>query len=268
MEKRYNYSLIVLAFCSAFTDFLCVDYQNTIFPRDRIIHLIISFLIWSLIAYILCDLSVNNSLINIVFLILMLFRTAAVILRYIDYFRTFHGESIAAIIIFTALVAVMAFNLKKQKISQIYVFFALINLLLLAMILFLSKDKINIANMYSVDTAVEFAFYKLFIFFDVISLTILADSVKDRLYVQKRFLIISVVIFIVITVVQGLSAGGDLLYSLSPLQSLTQIFLGKTIKRFDFILSIFFTINYFGAVVLDFAVIRKIVYREKTVEKT
>lgn len=268
MTKRYNYSLIALAFCGAFTDFLCVDYQNTIFPRDRIVHLIISYLIWSLIAYILCDLSVNTRFTNIVFLILMLLRTAAVALRYIEYFRTFHGENVIAIIIFTILVAAMALNLKEQKISQLYVFFVMINILLLLIILFLSKDKINIANIYSTDTSVRFSVYKLFIFFDVISLTILSDNRKDRLFVQKRFLALSVVIFIVITVVQGLSAGGDLLYSLSPLQTLVQIFYGKTIKRFDFALLIFFTINYFGTVMLNFAAIRKIVYKEKTVEET
>ncbi|MBQ5312511.1 MAG: hypothetical protein J6J58_04735 [Oscillospiraceae bacterium] len=71
---------------------------------------------------------------------------------------------------------------------------------------------------------------------------------------------------IVITILQGLCVSGNMLYSISPLQALPQIFFTETIKRYDYIFTIYYTFDYFAAVMLYTWSIKTLM--PKTKEKT
>ncbi|MBQ6928802.1 MAG: hypothetical protein IJN27_00645 [Oscillospiraceae bacterium] len=84
---------------------------------------------------------------------------------------------------------------------------------------------------------------------------------------QKNFLLAVLFAFTGITLLQGLCIKGNLLYSLSPLQALVQIFSGEVVKRYDYFFAVMFTVNYFGAIMLYVLAVIKLIDKEKAVEK-
>lgn len=267
MTKRYNYSLVFLAFCGAFTDFLCLNNNLQIYPRDRMIHLFLSYAISIIAAYIAADISLDKLYLRIVLIIAIVLRCVLLFFNMSKYFQIFYGNNTITILIFTFISSILIWNFEKEKFSQTYSFFIIINILMFLLFAVLSFTKVNVVNLYSTNLEFNFSFSKLFLFFDILSLTALTNNASDRLYTIKNYLLLSLVVFQLITLFQGLCVGGNMLYSTTPLQSLIQVFSGKTVKRYDFIFTIFFLINYFAAFMLNIFALNVLVKKERIIEK-
>ena len=100
-----------------------------------------------------------------------------------------------------------------------------------------------IANIYSNSTVFDFNMKKLPVLFDIITVCVIAVSKQDKMFVGNRFLIISGIYMVFITLLQGLCIKGNMMYSVSPLQALPQIFFTETIKRYDYIFTIYYINN-------------------------
>jgi len=255
MTKEYRYGLIILAFCGVFTDFLVAHNNGLWFPRDRIIHLIISFFIWIILVYILNEIDFNTPFVRLVLSVLIVFRLITLVINFAKYFQIFYGDSAIGIFLFTVIVVLLSYKLKKESTAQLSVFYLLLNVILALLVLILCTDKINIIILYSTDLSIDFSLSKIIIYPDIIILLFMTKK-EDRLFAGKYLLLISTLFVVTVIIMQGLCIGGELLYSISPLQSLVQIFTGTTIKRYDFILNFLFTINYFGAVIFNVAALK------------
>lgn len=69
-------------------------------------------------------------------------------------------------------------------------------------------------------------------------------------------MICSLCFIVSVTLLQGLCIKGNMMYSITPLQSLFQIYSGNTIKRIDYYLAIVQSVNYFVTVILYIATIK------------
>jgi len=264
MTKENRYSLIILAFCGVFTDFLTAENDGMWFPRDRIIHLIISFFIWIILIYILSEVDFNAVFIKFILLGLIILRLAALVISFLKYFQIFYGDSSAGILFFTAVVVLLTYTLKKESTGQLLFFYTLLNIVMILLLFGLCLEKINTINLYATDLSVEFSLSKLTIYTDIIILMSVIRK-EEKCHAGRQLLVLSTIFLTVTTFMQGMCIGGELLYSLSPLQSLVQIFMGETIKRYDFILNILFTINYFGAVIFNVTSFKTIIEQGENV---
>ena len=91
------------------------------------------------------------------------------------------------------------------------------------------------------------------------------DEKKQRTKTTGVYIISGVLFAFGITVLQGLCIRGNVLYNISPLQALIQVFSTKTIMRFDYIFTIWGTLVYFGAVMLYMWVIKNILNNIKEI---
>ena len=78
----------------------------------------------------------------------------------------------------------------------------------------------------------------------------------------------SAVFIVSIKLLQGLCIKGNMMYSITPLQSLFQIYSGNTIKRIDYYLAVVQSVNYFTTVSMYIAVIKKaLIQRKETINE-
>lgn len=250
MKKTELYCLITLSFASGFIDFFTISAVEIIFPRDRILHIIISLLIALIAVFAFQYVDFSNTLLKMAVGVLILYRGAILFIKMIQYYQTFHGSNTVGIAVFSFLTAVLFYKFLSEKTHQLYTFFVSMNIILLIIVFILSIDNINAMHVYANSLSFDFSYHKLFVFFDIITIAVIAESKNDRKYAQVRYLLASAVVFIAITLLQGMCVGGNMLYSISPLQSLMQVFTGDTVKRYDYILTIYQTMNYFAAVML------------------
>ncbi|MBQ7816772.1 MAG: hypothetical protein IJ339_05415 [Oscillospiraceae bacterium] len=267
MSKTYNYSIIALAVCSALVDFWVISPDELFYTRDRILHLIISFVIALCICFVFKNARFDIGVLKYTALVMIAFRTVWIIYNFIQYFHIFHGSNTVGIIIFTYIVFFTVWNFEKDKLQQIYIFFTAFNVVMVFLFLLLSFKYLNVINLYSNELKFNFEPQKLFAFFDVITLSMLTARGKKRINCHKKYLFISVTLMLLFTVVQGMCIKGNILYSLSPLQALTQIFSTQTVKRFDYVFTVFNTFNYFGAVILYASALKYGLKRENNFEK-
>ena len=250
MKKTEINALITLSFATAFFDFLTASDTQFIFARDRIMHILISCGIAFVAICILQLVNINNYTVKIISLGLIGFRIVSVYLEAIKYYETFHGANTIAITIFSVCVALIYFKYSKDKLHLIYMFFVISNISVLLLVTVLSLKNINIINLYSNSLAFEFSVDKLYMFFDIFTIAVISEDRKQCKSAQIKYLTSAAGVFILITLLQGLCVNGNLMYSISSLQSLMQIFTGETIKRYDYIITIYQTLNYFAAVIL------------------
>lgn len=266
MTKKYNKTIIILALCSVFTDFLINTPANIFYPRDRIIHIIISAVIFTVTAHMVNAVNFKIDILKFIAIVALTIRLICFVYKFSEYFRKFYGNNTANIIVFTIIVFVMVFKINKKNISQLGAFYIIANFMVL--ILFAADlKKVGIVNLYSVNADFNFNFSKLTIFFDIFTISIVSEDKISKWKNQKSFIFISTAVFAAITLFQGFCIKGDLLYSLSPLQSVLQILSGNTIKRYDYVFNLFFTFNYFGAIILYSIAVKKLVNTEKCIEK-
>ncbi|MBE6887383.1 MAG: hypothetical protein E7484_03065 [Ruminococcaceae bacterium] len=250
MKKTQLYTLIVLSFCSAQLEFMMKGDFAQLFPRDRIIHTGISVLIFFIILLVISRYSFNSKLINAAAAMLILIRAVYVFIEFINYFHTFHGSNTIAIILFSAVTAVLFYKYICYRTHMLYSFFTMFNITLFVLTVILSADKINVANIYSNSIGFGFSIAKMPVLFDIITICVIADNKKNRMYAGKRFLLFAGCYMFFITLLQGLCIRGNILYSVSPLQALVQTIYTDTIVRYDYIFTIYYTLNYLAAVML------------------
>ena len=71
---------------------------------------------------------------------------------------------------------------------------------------------------------------------------------------------------VALTLLQGLAVKGNMMYSITPLQAISQIISGTTVRRFDYIITIFQSVNYFAAIIFYVWAIKIIFNRGEKVE--
>ena len=267
MKCTHLYSFIILSFCSTFFDFMVLSDGKNIFPRDRIIHIFISCLLFSLFAVAVKKLDFKIGNLKSIILILIVSKLIFTTTHMVQYYQTYHASNIIGILIFTLVTAVITYDITDKKLSQLYIFLALGNIMMILMMVVLSWNKIDIANIYSNSLDFSFSFEKMPLFFEVITISAITNKGKERMYVQKIYLLITTFVLILVVVLQGLCINGNIMYSIAPMQSLFQIYSGKTIKRFDYIFTVLQSINYFATVILCTRAIKNIFDMETIVEK-
>ncbi len=263
MEKTQLNNYIMLSFCSTVLHFMIGQQTGMIFPRDRIIHTLISFAIFFIFIYILQYINWSKGILKYIVALALFIRAGYMIYAFTHYFQTFYGSNTVALIILSVAVAIMVYSLDDNKISQLYGFFLILNIFMITVIVILSADRFNVANIYTNNTDFIFSFSKTYIFFDVITLAAVLQERKQRVYAQKRYMVLSTMFIVTVTLIQGLCVRGNMLYSVSPLQSLFQVYSGNTIKRYDYLFAIIQTINYFAAIILYINAVRKLFITQK-----
>ena len=259
MEKLKSYSVVMLSFCSLSLEFLMLENAGIIFPRDRLLHILISVALSVILIVFLERVNINNIFFKCVFLTAILMRIIYICTGYINYFQVFHGSNTIGIIFFTIVTAIMFFWLIYENTQGIYIFFALVNLFFILMLLVLCVKKMNVSNLYSNELLFLFNPRKLFMLFDVISIYIIIDDKHIKFKTYRKYILISAVFLSLITILQGMCIGGNVLYRISPLQALIQIISSKTILRYGYLFTIWSAINYFGAIMLYSWSIKKLI---------
>ena len=103
MINKYNKTIVVLAFCSAFTDFLIAVPVNELYPRDRIVHIIISSAIFVMIGHILNKIDFSENFLKNTAVLVLAARLVWLIYGFCEYFRIFYGNNTGGILFFTAV---------------------------------------------------------------------------------------------------------------------------------------------------------------------
>ena len=250
MNNTKTDGIVALAICSALTDFLILSNKQIIFPRDRICNLLISFIIALLGSFCCVKINFEKNIVKIISIALIVIRAMYLMVAFAAYICIFHGLNRLEIFVFTIIIFAVIFEMEDNNICRINIFFVLTNIVFASTIILLCAGKINVANIYANELNVNFSIGKLFIYFDILTVLILLKDDKRKLQITNKFVVITTIVFIFLTVVQGMSVKGNLMYILSPLQTLSQIFSTSNIRRYDYIFTAFFLINYFGAVIL------------------
>lgn len=265
--NKYNSGITMLAFCSAFTQFMMSEPDTAMFPKERICGIVISCLISFLLALIINIINFKINIFRYIALSMIFFRLVYMVYRYVQYYQTFYGSGSAGIILLTITVAALLIVYKNTAAAPIYDFFLISNILMIFALIIMSAGRLNAANIYSLYSINNDCLDTASVFFDVFTIAVFAADKKDRVYMQKNFLLAVLFAFTGITLLQGLCIKGNLLYSLSPLQALVQIFSGEVVKRYDYFFAVMFTVNYFGAIMLYVLAAIKLIDKEKAVEK-
>lgn len=250
MKKTQLYTLVILSFCSAQLNFMMTDNFVQIFPRDRIFHTGIAVLLAFIMLCFLSKYRMKSILSNIAVMLIISARAVFTGIDFINYFHAFHGSNTIAIVLFSLVTAVLFWKYIYYRTHLLYSFFIMFNISLLVFIVIFSADKINVANIYSNSTVFDFNMKKLPVLFDIITVCVIAVNKQDKMFVGNRFLIISGIYMVFITLLQGLCIKGNMLYRVSPLHALVQTLYTGTIARFDYIFTIYYTLNYLAAVML------------------
>lgn len=224
--------------------------QQMIFPRDRIVHITLSAVVSMAAVYILNMVSFKSTPARGIALAIILCRTLFLLRDFAVFLRTFYGYTATSLVVTTVAVILLLCCCGADNLKNMHSFFIGLNIVFFMMIILLSADKINVANLYTNSTDFAFSAQKLFIFFDILTIIFLCDNKKDRLYAQKRYIIITSLCMIAVVLTEGFCISGNMMYSISPLQALMQIFGGKTVKRFDFFVTLYGTICYFATIML------------------
>ena len=266
MTKTNIYTITVLSFCSALLDFMMMTDIQAVFPRDRIIHIFISAMIAVVAILLFKNIKYENKTAKIISASVIILRMLILFKNFAVFFHTFHGSNTVGIVIFSLTVIFIFWNYIYEKTHLMYSFFIMFYISFTVLVILLSVKELNVANIYSNSQSFYFNIEKLFVFFDIFTISVIVKDKKQRIYVQKNYTALVSLFMIVITILQGLCVSGNLLYSVSPLQALPQIFFTETIKRYDYIFTIYYTFDYFAAVMLYTWSIKTLM--PKTKEKT
>lgn len=264
MNKTNLYSLTALSFSATMLDFFLINGDMLYFPRDRIIHNAISVLAAGGTAVLLNFINKDNTVFKITAAVIIALKALITAKEFIGYYNSFHGADTFAIICFTAMIIIAFFKLLYKRTHCLYSLFVFINVSILILTVILCIDKFNVANIYT-ETAFDFKYNKLFVFFNILPIYIIAEDKKKEFSAQKSYLLLSFAVIAFITVLQGLCINGNMLYRLSPLQALVQIFYTDTVARFDYCFTILQSFNYFASVILYSWAIGALLNRRKYV---
>lgn len=263
MQKMQLYTVVTLSFCSTVLDFMLTENYDMIFPRDRIIHIFISVAAAYLVSVILSNIDFENMFIKYTAVIIFIARMLYMYINFSEYFRTFHGSGTFGIIAVSLAVAMIFYKFIYDNKHLLYSFFIVFNITLITMIVLLCIDKVNVINIYSNSQNFDFDCRKLAVMFDIITISAVLTDKRQKYIANNAYLLTASAYFVFVTLVQGLCIGGNMLYSISPLQSLMQIASTATIRRFDYIFTIYHAFNYLAAVVLYTWAIKHLLQKER-----
>ncbi|MEG3029925.1 MAG: hypothetical protein RR827_05955 [Oscillospiraceae bacterium] len=247
--KTKNNGVLTLALSSAFVNFAVTSQSDFIYPRDRLFNLALSALLNFEVIYFIRDIDFKKNGYNVFAAAFILYRLIVNAIKFSEFFQDFYGANMEVIVLFTAILIAICIKLDFNNILKVYIFFIAINAVLLALVVWLSVGKINVMNLYATSLEVSFKPNKLIFFNEIIIINLLVEEDK-KLKIDLNFLWSGVGGVALFTLLQGLCIGGDMLYSISPLQGLMQIFSGRTIKRFDYYIALLQGLNYYGSVML------------------
>lgn len=268
MNKTEGNSWAILCLGSTILNFMISGQNEIIFPRDRIVHVLISFAIWTGIIYLISRINFSCGFYRCAIICILILRVFCIIYDFTGYYHIYHGSDTAAILTLTAALLFVLWRFDADRIKQLYIITLFFNTVLFVLIFVLNIGNLNVANIYSNGTEVVFSLSKIYVFFDIFTLTVIVNSTKERVYVQKRYMLYSAVFIVAITLLQGLCIKGNMMYSITPLQSLFQIYSGNTVKRVDYYLAIVQSVNYFTTVSMYIAVIKKaLIQRKETINE-
>ena len=249
-------------------NFMISEQNEIIFPRDRIVHVLIAFAVWMVIIYLISRINFISGFYRYAIIFILVLRVLGIIYDFTGYYHIYHGSDTAAILTLTAVLLLVSWYYEFGRIKQLYIITLFFNTALFVLIFVLNIGNLNVANIYSNSTEVVFSLSKIYIFFDIFTLAVIVNNTKERIYAQKRYMLYSVVFIVAITLLQGLCIKGNAMYSITPLQSLFQIYSGNTIKRIDYYLAVVQSVNYFTTVVMYIAVIKKtLILKKETVDE-
>ena len=266
MNSKCINSIIVFSLCSTLLDFMIIPQNSIIFPRDRTVHIIISAFVAYFFTLIIEKIDFTKGIQRIALMSVIGVKTVFTINNFINYFSVFYGSDTFGIIFLTIVTSLFGYSLKEKSIEQLYAFFVLTNILMLTVILIFSADKLNVGNIYSNDISILFSGYKLHIFFDIFTIAAVTPTGKIRKNAQKIYLFTAATMCVALTLLQGLAVKGNMMYSITPLQAISQIISGTTVRRFDYIITIFQSVNYFAAIIFYVWAIKIIFNRGEKVE--
>lgn len=266
MKKEELNCWAILCFGSTVLNFMISQQKVIIFPRDRILHTALSFAIWMAVIYLTEKTDFRQGCLKYVTVCFLILRTMIIVYNFAGYFSVYYGSNTVVILVLTAALILLSSGFGAGRIRQMYIITLLFNAAMLFMIFAVNIGNLNILNLYSNSTQIVFSWSKLYMFFDVITLAVIIKEKNKRLYVQKRYMICSLCFIVSVTLLQGLCIKGNMMYSITPLQSLFQIYSGNTIKRIDYYLAIVQSVNYFVTVVLYIATIKTALNLKKEME--
>ena len=258
MNTKLCNSYITLSLCSALLDFMVIPQYTAIFPRERTVHIVLSVFAAYIVVLFIKNTDINNKFFRYFILFTVASKSVYTTYIFLNYFKVYYAFGTTGFLVILSAIIILAYRLEDKSMEQIYIFFIFSNVLLLIIIIVLSVNRLNVINIYSNDMNIRFSFYKMFVFFDIFTIAAITPKGKHRIKAQKKYINITATAFVFITILQGLSVKGNLMYSISPLQSLSQIFTGTTIRRFDYTITIFQSINYFASIIIYVFTIKKL----------
>lgn len=244
-----NSAILIFAISSAFFSFATDSQSEIIYPRDRIFNILACAVINLAIVYLIRHLNFRENCWRIVAYGFIFYKLIINAIKFSEYFSVFHGINSDVIIFFTLVLIIVCIWLKETSIVQMSSFFIVINFVIFILFVTLSFDKINVINLYSTSTDIRLDINKFIFFDEIIIINLLFENSIKRIKYGVKFLLSTVSIIAFFTLLQGFCIKGNVLYSILPLQSLMQIFSGNTIKRYDYILSLLQSFNYYAAII-------------------
>ncbi|MEG2192878.1 MAG: hypothetical protein RRX95_06350 [Oscillospiraceae bacterium] len=168
------------------------------------------------------------------------------------YSRLMHSKSAALTnLIITVVVIIYLVNFYDSHSAQMALPLFFIISIMFVMILILNGEKLNAVNIYSQNQEITIGYCDVTMFDYLIPLSIiLKDKPKQAKSKTIKFIIFSTLFFIVVTIFNGMCLEGNILYSLTPLQSIFQFTDSSLIKRYDHIFTLFIYFGYFGALIV------------------
>ena len=191
MAKTKLYTIIIFSFASAMVDFLTLQQKEIIFPRDRIIHTILSALIACAVVFILKNVNITDKASKTIAVAIILCRVWYLWHSFTGFFHTFYGSDIVAVTATTILLTILYCRYGYSGTKQMYSFFAAFNITLVLLVILLSAGRMNPANVYSNSNDFVFSFQKLFVFFDVVTIVLLCDNKNERICAQKGYIVLT-----------------------------------------------------------------------------
>ena len=264
MSKSYNNSIVTLAFGATMVNFMIYSSGQPIYPRERIINIIFGAVIVSVLCLMFKNLDLNNIAVKYTLSAIISVKLMLTLFQIIKYYYVFYGSYTFSVIAFSVISIVMAVKMDQYNLSNTYIFYLFVNVVLWMSVFMFSADKLNVINIYNIDADFTLSCYGVYLFFDALPLSVLIPK-GGRTASQNKYIVLSATAMVLLTLLQGLCIRGQLLYTLTPIQALFQIFSGKTVKRIDYLFTILQTINYFGAVTLYAFSVKHLVWRNKEV---
>ncbi len=203
---------------------------------DWIISLFINCVVYILFSLVIFNNKQPKPLTDLFLLFYLFFLSAKYIYNYNNYIKTYHSGILQwGNIILTIGLIIIFCSMGRIKSEKFIYPFAILVLLMIAATIILNIKNFSAANLYRrTPTLKNLDFFNITLFDYIIPLNVLVNE-KDK-NIKKSAISSVFWSFILVLIIIVLNFGclkGDLLYSISPLQSLFRISTGNIVRNFD-----------------------------------